>query len=381
MPKSKLIDLGKFIISKCSIVIIHTPDLDSAYRIFSVLNSRGLDLSPTDILKADIIGAISEEEREKYTYRWENIEVDLGRDYFQDIFSHIRMIYRKAKPSGSILKEIKEYVKPIDKPQVFIDKTLCPFANAFNNILKKNYSSTHLEIEINYLFSWLNWIDNSDWIPPAIKYLSDNYHNPEKLLRFFTDLELLAAGLMIRRANINERITRYGKLLKDMESGASLYTSESPLQLTSEEQNEIVTILNADIYLMKKIRLYVLVRLNETLADPKVLFNYSSATIEHVLPQNPSKESEWLKWFPDEEERKKYLHRLGNLVLLSSGKNSEAQNYDFDKKKQKYFTTKTGVASFPLTTQVLTEHEWTPEVVEKRQKQLVDQLKEVWRLQ
>ncbi|OYD96267.1 hypothetical protein CDG76_05475 [Nostoc sp. 'Peltigera membranacea cyanobiont' 210A] len=50
-------------------------------------------------------------------------------------------------------------------------------------------------------------------------------------------------------------------------------------------------------------------------------------------------------------------------------------------KKQKYFTTKTGVSNFALTTQVLMEKEWTPEVINKRQEQLIDKLKQVWRLQ
>ena len=39
------------------------PDLDSAHRIFSVMNSRGLDLSPTDIFKARIIGDLGAERR------------------------------------------------------------------------------------------------------------------------------------------------------------------------------------------------------------------------------------------------------------------------------------------------------------------------------
>ena len=31
-----------------------------------------------------------------------------------------------------------------------------------------------------------------------------------------------------------------------------------------------------------------------------------------------------MSWFPLHEERQKYVHRLGNLVLLSRKKNSEA---------------------------------------------------------
>ena len=51
---------------RCYLVVVTTPDLDSAYRIFSVLNARGLDLRLTDLLKAEIIGAIPVEQQEKY---------------------------------------------------------------------------------------------------------------------------------------------------------------------------------------------------------------------------------------------------------------------------------------------------------------------------
>jgi Protein of unknown function (DUF1524) len=71
---------------------------------------------------------------------------------------------------------------------------------------------------------------------------------------------------------------------------------------------------------------------------------------------------------------------LGNLVLLSRAKNSEAQNYEFGKKKEKYFITKSGVSPFALTTQVLLEQKWTPTVIDSRQTELINRLKTVWRL-
>jgi hypothetical protein len=87
-----------------------------------------------------------------------------------------------------------------------------------------------------------------------------------------------------------------------------------------------------------------------------------------------------MEWFPTEQLRETWTHRIGNMVLLSRPKNSEAQNFDFDVKKQKYFTSARGVANFALTTQVLTEKEWTPDVVERRQKEAISHLKRVWRL-
>lgn len=160
-----------------------------------------------------------------------------------------------------------------------------------------------------------------------------------------------------------------------------MYTSDSPLQLKPEEQGYILKILNDNLYLIKKIRLYVLLRLDAALSEGKASYNFSNITVEHILPQNPKSDSDWVKLFPSQEQHEKYVHRIGNSVLLSSSKNTEAQNYDFELKKQKYFLSKKGICNFALTTQVVMEQAWTPEIIEKRQTQLIDKLKEVWRLQ
>ncbi|MEH2365073.1 DUF262 domain-containing protein [Nostoc sp.] len=378
---NQLLRLTQFIIKRCFLVVVSTPDIDSAYRIFSVINNRGMDLSHADILKAEIIGKIPLEQQDKYTTKWEELEEKLGRDIFKSLFSHIRMINVKSKPRESILKEFLNDIKPIHDPQQLIDKILIPLGEAFYDINNQAYHSDILSEKVNQFFRWLQLIDNSDWIPPAILYLARNYSNPELLVRFFTDLDRLASGLMIQRTNINERIERYSKLLYAIEIGEDLYASHSPLQLKMEEKQYILKILNDDLYLMKKIRLYVLIRLDTALSEGKASYHFHNITIEHVLPQNPISNSVWANWFATQEERDQYVNRIGNLVLLSSYKNSQAQNYDFELKKQKYFTTKTGVSNFALTTQVLMEKEWTPEVINKRQEQLIDRLKQVWRLQ
>ncbi|HEU4784996.1 MAG TPA: HNH endonuclease family protein, partial [Ktedonobacterales bacterium] len=74
------------------------------------------------------------------------------------------------------------------------------------------------------------------------------------------------------------------------------------------------------------------------------------------------------------------VHRLGNLALLTREKNRQAYNYDFATKKRSYFAMKDGISPFVLTTQVLQEHEWTPEVVERRQNELIAHLRKLWRL-
>lgn len=372
-------ELGRFILQHCYLVAVSTPDLDSAYRIFSVLNDRGMELSHTDILKSDIIGNMPEEHQDEYTSKWEETEENLGRGTFQTLFGHIRMIRQKAKARDSLLKELRDYVKPSANPIGFMDKTLLPMAQAFGEIRGASYESTRLSEDINGMLEWLSQIDNVDWESPAILYLSRYRRHPELLLRFFQDLERLAAGLMIMRANINQRLERYGRLLWAIEAGDNLYRDDSPLQLTDEERKRILEVLDGDLYRMPRIPRPVLLRLDAALSEGEARYDYKIISIEHVLPQNPPSDSEWLEWFPDEEERERWTHRLGNLVLLSKRKNSQAQNFDFQRKKREYFQ-RNGISPFAITTEVINKEKWTPEMVQKRQERLLETLRGVWRL-
>jgi Protein of unknown function (DUF1524) len=113
-------------------------------------------------------------------------------------------------------------------------------------------------------------------------------------------------------------------------------------------------------------------------AEPAAIFDVVSSTVEHVLPQRPAPDSAWRDWFTD-DEREHGVDRLANLVLLTRRKNSEASNYEFGMKKQKYFVTKSGVSPFALTTQVLGADSWTPQALEERQEELAETLVTLWR--
>lgn len=379
-----------FLLNQCSLAIISTSDFDAAYRIFSVLNDRGLDLSITDILKADLIGAISQQNlvrpqniidlQNKYTQKWEDIEEKLGRDKFAILFFHICMIYKKSKLKKKIIEEFRLFVlTKINNTPQFIDEVLEPFAHAFHKIENQSFRGNNCSKEVNELLKWLHRINHSEWCPPAILYLKQYGHQPEKILQFLIKLERLAIGLAIKKTHINHRIKRYSKIIQAIEENQNLSKVDSPLQLTNIEQRNIINILNGDLYQMGKKALYILLRLNTYLSDGCPDYDgYETITIEHILPQNPPSNSQWDEWFPTEEERDKYVHCLGNLVLLSRERNSSAQNYEYEVKKDKYINNPTTI--FALTIQAIKEKEWTPEIIEQRQRYLLGQLQNLWKL-
>lgn len=98
------------------------------------------------------------------------------------------------------------------------------------------------------------------------------------------------------------------------------------------------------------------------------------------MPQQPAPNSQWEAWVPDKRLHQLWVHRLGNLALLSRKKNSSASNRDFAWKKTVYFT-KGGTTAFALTTQVLHHADWTVNVMQQRQDAMLIKLEEHWRLQ
>ena len=275
----RLCEFGAFLVQRCFLVAVSTPSQQSAFRVFSVLNSRGLDLLPTDIIKSDIIGNIkSPDKQDDVTERWEELEVQTGRDGFAELFGHIRMIFAKEKARRTLLEEFREQViKKYESPETLMSTVVEPFAEAYLIAKKCQYLSTTNAADVNALLKWLNRID---------AFLGD---------------------------------------------GAATY-------------------------------------------DNGLL------TIEHVLPQTVDPASDWQALWPDETLRKRWVHRLANLVPLTQKRNSKAQNYDFDTKKSAYFGGKHGVSSYVLTTQVLNAASWTPGIVAQRQTDLIDVLASRWDL-
>ena len=382
LPEGERLRLAQFIATRCFLVMVVTPDRDSAYRIFSVLNSRGLDLSATDILKADIIGSTPETLREAYTKKWEDTEEDLGREKFGELFSHIRMVYRKAKPKGTLIKEFKDHVTEVNEPTKLIDKVLLPMKRAYAELLDASYESAADATSVNEHMRWLNRLGFNDWVPPALTFFVKFRQDQDAMASFFEDLERLAYAMLVSKAGINERIDRFSKLTVAIEDGRSLSNGESPLQLSPLEQARVYAQLDGPFYesLAARARSAILLRLDEFLSDGSAEYEYQTVTVEHVLPQTPPAGSQWFDWFPEEDERASWVHRIGNLALLTRRKNSAASNYDFDKKKREYFC-RNGISPFPITTQVLGKPEWTPAVVQQRQAELLGIFEKNWRLE
>ena len=382
--EDELLKFSSFLLNRCYLVVVSTPSQASAFRVFSVMNSRGLNLLPTDIIKSETIGKLPKELQQEYTDKWENLENLVGRDGFNEVFTHTRTIFTMEKAKKSLLDELRNYVVPETTPKSLIDDYLEPFTTAFMKLKKCEYTSSKNAEEINDYLYWLNKNNNYDWMPPAILFMTMHPDDSDYLLWFIQKLERLASYLQVTAQDVNHRMARYKFILAEIKDRPDS-TLEKPLQyieLTEWEKEEFLKTLNAEIYTMPAARRnYIIQRLDSFVSDGGAVYNSKLFTIEHVLPQNPSAGSEWYTTWPDNKQRMYWLNRIANLVPLTRQRNSAAQNYDFPTKKNKYFTTQNGTSSYQLTTQVISLDCWTPEIVEQRQKDLLNIFKDRWSLQ
>lgn len=373
------IALARFLVSHTYLVVVATPEENSAHRIFAVMNDRGMQLSHTDILKAEILGEIPAYERDAYAAKWAAAEDEVGRDAFGDLFAHLRMIYAKTKPEKSILEEFRRQVLDTfaraSYPEV-IASLIEPYADAQAIVLTAGYKAASQAEEVNYYLRWLGRLDNSDWQPPALWAVRHWRNEPARLAQFLRDLDRLAASMFIRRIDVNARIRRYGDVLRALERDSHHY-DPSILDLSADDRAETMERLSGPVYEIARTRLYVLLRLDDQLAGRGASYEHKIITVEHVLPQSPSQDSQWAADFTS-DDREYWVHRLANLVLLDRRKNGAASNLDFGAKKQRYFATDGQVSPFALTTTVIQESSWTPGLLRQRQETLLARLASMW---
>ena len=381
-------ELVHFIVRRCYLIVAAAADHESAYRMFSVLNDRGLNLSPTDILKADVIGALPEEQRQEATDTWESYEDEFGREDFRTLFQAICAIYVKDKIHQALQTEFQETVfakTDPDKfnPGKFMADVLEPYAEAYRHWRAKDYSEVNPSPAVNQALRNIISLGDHAVTPAALAYLRHVQAGADQALVFFRRLERLAFCMRLMGIGQEARIRRYAKIVRAIEAAARANTGSWDIdpglfEFSKQDRLAIIAELNGPIGKHRLCK-QLLLLLDGAMTDAGASYDWQSCTIEHVLPRNPAPHSPWLTAFPDEQVREKWTERLANLVLLSRSKNAKASNFEFKKKRDQYF--KRGKAPpFAITLDVLDANAWSPRVLQARQHKLLGLLKERWEL-
>lgn len=338
-----------FLINKVLMIYVGSEELDDAFRLFTVMNNRGVKLRSSDILKASNLALIFDnDERVKAAKNWEEAENYFGED-FDEFLSHLRSILVKKKATVSLLKEYEDNIyapKEYDRSNKST-KNLPPLLNkgidTFNFIDKyrKHYieifDNNHYELsksfELNNLLIMMKSGFESDfWIAPLLKYY--NKFGNHELINFVKSLDNAFAYDWLVGLTPTSRIENVNHWMEAIDSK----TSEEVITLLKGhiDQTELALELDKKIYGRRAAK-YLMLKLDCILHGHTTKLDFpSTISIEHILPQTPKMDSQWQKDF-SEEDHNYAKDRLGNLVLLSRRKNSSQNNRDYADKKQKYF--------------------------------------------
>jgi len=372
-PK-ELIKLTNFILRSVYVVFVTTFSFQSAYRLFNVLNARGMPLSNADLIKNSLFSQLNGQigDSEKLEETWLELEDTIGIERLDTFFGHHRTAITAAKARGTLHEAMEPLIEANqDGPFAFLESVI-QSAEQYVRIAESNFTDPETLRSLRAL----KRVNYDDWIPPLLAFLNkqvEGLSEPE----FVGLLEKVTMQNWVRRLGRAARLTIYYQLIRairDQKTAAEI----REIFYNSAQNSDFLKLLGSDIY-GQPFTSAVLLRLEEASQDESVTKTYAGEiTIEHVLPQS-LKDPYWSERF-EPEHHQHWVHKLGNLALLSGRKNYRAQHFSFDRKKNIY-QEKLKRVSFDITKEICDQGEWTVKAIEDRHRKLLQLAQDTWFIQ
>ena len=397
-----LADFYKYLSTKVLALYLATPNnLDDAYNLFTVLNSRGLQLQVSDILRAQNLRVIENPELRKiYAIKWSDFENSISAPYrgFDDFLwaiVFIKMKYR-SDDNKSLTKAFEFMFKRNmltkgTETLDYIGKYLKHYESVTNGSIV-NRESLNLFGNINFI---LSSVFGSQYLAPIMHYRECFGEN--KIIEFMIKIDnLFSIGWLLGRRQSSTRTfiilrkldfyfdkVKKGELsneeaTEDLLNDPSLrydffdeeISSEKPISL-----DEFKSFLESEKWggfsgtKINKTR-YLLLKLDLLMGNSATILQYNkdSSSVEHIMPQK----IEETEWGVDPIEHKEWVHRLGNLSLIDKNKNASLSNKLFNEKKIKY----QGAIETRANTNYIfiTNSEWNINSIEENHKRVISLL-------
>ena len=367
LDQSELLELAGYISTKSAIVSLTADSFEQAFRLFEIVNDRGKQLRRIDVLKSKTISpdVVAEDHiRDHIAAKWKNLEDDIGSKEFESVFFLLRLILIKEKPQFDLLREFEKRVfeKKLVKPGK-------PFADMLFNYVEL-YRSIFVDQE--YLgedtiegrkYRSLIYIMNSEfraseWKACIIEFAKK--FKREAFYDFLLKIEKVFLRHWVEGIRRDDRYIDYVTILNSIKDSKSATEAIKSIYVDLSSIEKACFVPNFYGVGYKK---YFLLRLELSACEFEKVEQFQAKSIEHIFPQTVEPDTEWDTW-RNQKEPKEFVHKLGNLVLLSKSRNSSASNKKFSEKKTKYLSPR--VTGYPRSIEVLTYDEWNPNVIEDR---------------
>jgi uncharacterized protein with ParB-like and HNH nuclease domain len=376
--------------SNVLMIYVAAEELEDAFHLFTVMNTRGIKLRNSDILKTGNLAKIKiDSERIKYAKGWESIE-EYFADDFDNFLSHLRTILVKQKAGYNLLKEYEENIyapKEYDrnsktyfsKPALlekgeptfqFIERYYRHYNDLFDY---DNYAFNNSFEFCNYVSLMRNGLEAEYWVAPVLRYY-DKYKN-DQIVDFIRILDNKISSDWIIGESPTTRIENVNIIIKHLDNSSNPAAALSS-DIYKVNSIDLLRVIASSIYGRRYAR-YLLLKLDLAFHGHTTKFlPPETISIEHILPQTPTATSQWVKHY-NQRERDIWTDRLGNLILLSRRKNTAQSNLDYLDKKTKYF--KTNVELFSNSIRLFNEYNsWNLDDLKKNHKESLKKLLDLY---
>ncbi|MBP9957830.1 MAG: DUF262 domain-containing protein [Synergistaceae bacterium] len=372
-------------IGKLQIVdIVLDRQYDDPQAIFESLNSTGMDLKDSDLIRNHLLmGLDANTQTDVYNNIWRPTELLFSYEHHSELLDNFFRDYLTMKlgripRKNEVYKEFRVYHANCG----MTIRDLCQDIYSF----AKHYSDMHFarsgDTVLKSLYEDMKAIRMEVTYPFLLK-IHDDCDKGLITIEALREIVRLCVSYVLRRAVCDIPTNSLNKTFATMKNDihtenylnsvkAFFVLLDSYKEFPTDERF-IASFLSRDIYNMNRCR-YILGRLENW--DNKSVVSLENLTVEHIIPQNPHLSAKWVAALGDNwsEVQKKYLHTMGNLTLTAY--NSEMSDSSFAEKLDRSGGFRE--SALRLNRYVVTQTTWSEEQVNERADQLGEIAKKAW---
>jgi len=373
----------EFLKGQVKVIVLEVPSDADAYLIFETLNDRGADLTVADLLKNYLFGhagARLDAVRDGWMQVLGALEITSENALFTMFLRHYwssrhgavreRELYKGIKGNIATEAQVIEFVADLQRAAVLYAALVNSDHEYWENLggtVKENVE-TLLRLDLE---------QNRPLLLAALQYFTD----AEKKLLLRALVSWSVRGIVVGGIGGGTAEKAYCRAAVKIRTGEIKTTTELlaylaaivPSDGTFEEAFTTMRVPKATLA-----RYYLIALENEEggKAEPEFVpnANEEQVNLEHVLPQRATA-ADWGAHL-SADERKEYVHRLGNLALLQKGPNGRIGNKSFAVKKPVL-----AGSAFTLTKEIGAVADWGKEEIQARQGRLATLALKVWKRQ
>jgi uncharacterized protein with ParB-like and HNH nuclease domain len=364
-----------FLLNQVIMISIVCTKQHFAIKLFQVLNTRGLDLDNSDLIKSHLYAYLKKEQhQQQFMTTWNEIETVSKQIYesLENLFTIYEYFLLAKNPESSLFEELKKKFGPDPDANKVIFK-FKKFVDCFNEIY---------QLESSLMNSFWYIPNQVFWKAILTTAKSEDFKEFDELCwelrRMFYSYWIAGyTSSKVKQLSFNIiGLIKAGKKLAEIKK-----TIANKMNLDSVIKRMADNLYN-DAYGETWAKpLLALIEYNQT-DDAKItrLEMDRKLHVDHILPEKWVKINYWKSnW--SQERATLWLNKLGNLTLLSGKKNIAASNNSFPKKSKIYEKNGLdGMTSFIISQRILKTTDWTENEVKKRHHWIIKETEKLFDL-